>query len=121
MRVKPTWHIEVNRYFVPKEDDDGTVVVDVRKLYFEGEFIVTKKFKVNVIKRSKQYRFSVWFLPNKVKPLWPGTTTPDPKWVKEGSFSEQEFTKWLSRYLGQDEAEAAIWAVLTAPPENLAA
>jgi len=127
-----TWHVECKRVFIPtgektKSGKEKLMPIDIRTLYFEGNFIGPTKYKVTVTKRKKQYLFSFHYF-HEPKPSRFFTFEVEPtEWrrLKEPngkirSYTEHEFTKELRRYLG-DETESAVWAVLTAFPENLAA
>lgn len=131
--MKVNWEVECRRVFIPtgevnKNGKEKLMPVDIRTLYFEGDFIGSKKYKVTVTKRNKAYRFTFHYWPEPVPSRFVKLDPdPEPEWkrVKEPngkvrSYSEQEFKEELRHWLGV-EADKAVWAVLTAIPENLAA
>lgn len=130
--MKTNWNVECRRVFVPtggvrKNGKEELMPIDIRTLYFSGDFIGPKDYKVTVTKRNKRYVFAFHYWHTPEKGIYRLGPDPEPGWkrVKEPngkvrSYTEQEFKEELRRWLGA-EAELALWAVLTAIPENLAA
>lgn len=130
-KIEVRWEVECRRVFVEtgektKSGKDKLMPIDIRSLYFEGDFIGSKQYKVTVVRRGGRYRFAFHHIPEPEKLLWI-KTEPECEYrrVKEPngkvrSYNEQEIKEELRRYMGK-EAEIALWTLLTAIPENLAA
>lgn len=117
------WEIECNRYFIEtgekrKSGNPVMIPIYVRKLHITGNFIFTNRYQVNVIKRSGEFKFCVKQLV-KIPQAWWIKTPPKTIWEKEGSYTKEEFVAWLKPYVV--DAEQLVVAVLTCPPQNVAA
>jgi hypothetical protein len=100
------------------------ICIDVRKMQIRGEFITTKGFEVNYLKRCGEFRFYVKSIVKPKKELWP-TLKLQPvqvvhKWAREGNYSRAEFVAWL-KARGIHNGESLTIGLMTMPPENLEA
>lgn len=119
------WFCECQRYFIETNEVNSkgnprSIPVTVRKMHVFGEFIVTDYYRITLVRRSGQTYYSV---KQRVKPKrawWDKTPIKDSecKMVKEGSYSRDEFIKWLKpRIVG--DAVGAVVELETCPPENI--
>lgn len=128
MVLSASWTIEVFRTFVETKERTKTgktvkFPVDHRKMYIEGDFIQTKKYRASVVKRGGDKYICVYQLVEPQKPKWPCPLIDKPeesKWVKEGNYTLEQFTDWLRKRVGVN-APSIVSELLTRPPENLAA
>jgi len=124
-----TVSLSCERYF-PETNKRGKngklqrICIDVRKMQIRGDFITTTGFEVNYIKRGGEFRFYVKSIVKPVKSIWQELNTRPqpiiPKWEREGNYSRDEFVAWLKARRIQN-AESLVIALMTMPPENLAA
>ena len=134
-KIKVRWEVECRRVFVEtgevtKNGKDKLMPIDIRALYFDGDFVGPKRYKVTATRRGGQYRFSIHYIPELEKAQWntlPLPIQPEPTWKrlkepngKVRSYSEQEIKEELTRYMGE-QGEGALWTLLTAIPEKIAA
>jgi hypothetical protein len=128
MVLSASWTIEVFRTFVEtkqltKKGKPMKFPVDHRKMYIEGDFIGTTKYRATVTKRNGDRYISVYKLQAPQKPKWPCQLIDKPqesKWVKDCNYSIEKFTDWLRKLVGVN-APSIVSELMTRPPENLAA
>ena len=123
-----TIKIECKRYFIEsgqfnKKGKPILIPVTIRKLHLTGDFIVTNRYEVNLIKRNGEERFCVRQLAKPIKELWPTLkliqTEEKTKWQRIGTYTREQFKVWLRPYVL--DVESVISSMLIAEPENLAA
>lgn len=123
-KIMPTYEVEVKRSYVPKmvngkmvfnkKGKPETVMVIHRKLFIDGDFVGTKRYKVNVVTRKGETRFSVHRWHEPVKPFFGSFEwstdykVREAKWVKDASWDMIPFCDWLRRLLGKEIAPQAI-------------
>ena len=83
----------------------------VRRLIISGQFVTTCQYRCVLVVRRGTVSYSVSYLAEPAKPLWPTLRLrpePEPTWTKWLSMDEREFTAWLSRILGPEQARLAL-------------
>jgi hypothetical protein len=120
------WGCECIRYFIETKEVNSKgnpkcMAIDVRKMHLYGNFIFTDYFRVVLVKRKGGNFYSVKQRVKPVRAWWDKTPIKDEecKMVKEGSYSRDEFIKWL-RFRVENPIGACV-ELETCPPENLAA
>jgi hypothetical protein len=121
-----TVSLSCERFFPPttimgKNGKPKRICVDVRKMQIRGDFIATKGFEVNYLKRSGEFRFYVKSIVK--KELWAHVIDrerPVTKWEREGNYSQAEFVRWLSDR-GIHNGESLTISLMMMPPQNLEA
>lgn len=124
MRIEADYKVQIGRCFVPKRirkpevTNDGkqvykrvSVPVTVRRLFLSGRFLTTRQYRCVLVSRRGAVSYSVSYLAEPAKPLWPTLTLrpePEPTWTKWLSMDEREFTAWLSSILGPERARLAL-------------
>lgn len=120
------WTAECQRYFIEnktqrkKNGEPKIIANDVRKLHISGNFIVTDRFLVNLLKRKAGNIYSVKERRKPERPWWDKSLIKDEdyKWIKEGSYTREQFLAWL-RVRVKGDATAALVELETCPPDNL--
>lgn len=118
------WECECQRYFIQTDEVNSkgnrkSVPVEVRKMHVHGNFIFTDYYRITLVKRKAGNFYSI---KQRVKPdraWWDKTPIKEEecKMVKEGSYSREEFIKWLTPRM--DGALGAVVELETCPPDNL--
>jgi|SRR5581483_2055430 len=117
-----TWGCECNRYFIQSEEVNSkgkpkSFPIEVRKMWISGNFIVTDKYCVTLVKRKGERFYSVKERRKIAQPWW-SKEPAQYKWVKEGTYTREQFVGWLGR---RGITSAAVVEMETCPPENIAA
>lgn len=124
-----TWVVSCERYFpetaeLTKNGTKKRMMIDVRKMKIEGDFIGTTSYEVNYLKRNGEFKFYVKLLNPPKKEKWPTLKLRQvvklDSWTREGAYTREQFKHWLEKRIGSS-AESAIVDVMTMPPQNLAA
>ncbi len=123
--MKGNWSVECQRYFIESKKEftkKGTpkiIANDVRKMHVRGAFIFTDYYRVCMIRRKGGPLYCVKQREKPNRPWWDKTPIKDDeyKWKKEGTYTREQFVKFLSFYI--DGAEGAVLALETCPPDNL--
>jgi hypothetical protein len=124
-----TWTCSCERYFpetqeLTKKGVKKRMMVDVRKMKIEGDFIGTTSYEVNYLKRNGEFKFYVKQLVPPKKEKWPTLKLKAvillDKWIREVAYTREQFKQWLDKRIGTG-AESAIVDLMTMPPQNLAA
>lgn len=127
MRKQPTWEVEIFRRFISEDangkpilDENGeptTIVVVVRHLYLEGDFVLTNKYWINRYNRSykvkgypqSETRYSVKKWQEPPKPRWltleasaGHVPTQEGKWVAVETLDYTGIQDFLRRHLPKD-------------------
>lgn len=99
------------------------MAIDKRKMLITGDFIGTNLYEVNYLRRKGERLFCVKHLEKPKKSIWLelNPVVPKQKWIRDGSWKQEQFTKWLACHIGIHAAEQMVIQMLTMPPENLAA
>jgi hypothetical protein len=124
MHIEADYTVQIGRWFASKRirkpgvTKDGkaiykrkSVPVTVRRLFVSGRFLTTSQYRCVLVLRRGAVSYSVSYLAEPAKPLWPTLTLrpePEPTWEKWLSMDEREFTAWLSRILGPERARLAL-------------
>lgn len=119
--------IECYRTFIETDElnskgNKKLMCVNIRRLFFDGDFVGPKEYKVTATRRKGEWRFGVSYMPIPQKPKWPVLKLrPDPTvtWKRERTYDMTEIKDWFKR-MGFD-GEMLVLALLTAVPENQAA
>lgn len=121
------WFVECQRYFVESSELNGkgkpkSIPVTIRKMHISGNFIFTEYYRITLVKRKGETTFCVKERRKPNRPWWDKEPIKeeDCKMVREGSYTREQFIKWLTPRIGQD-ALAAVVDLETCPPERKAA
>ena len=123
--VETKWGCECQRYFIEtqevnKKGNPISVPVEVRKMWISGEFIVTDRYRITLMKRHGERFYCVKQRKKPVRPWWDKSPIKDSdyKWVREGTYTRDQFVKWLTaRRLVN--AESMVVELETCPPDNV--
>lgn len=122
-----TWGCECQRYFIETEEKTKngkakTMAIDVRAMHVVGDFLFTKRYKVNLVKRKTGNLYCVKQLKGPKKEKWPTLkllVVKEEKWEKEGTYTREAFIVWLGKRVVN--AVGAVVELETCPPDNIAA
>lgn len=104
-------------YRVYENEDGEKKACPIRKMTIHGEWIYTQELNVVCMPRQKQWRCTVYSIPNEPKYVWEPLERKPLKRVREGSFSVDELTVFLRKFLG-DKALNAVNDMLTVEAEK---
>ena len=120
------WFCECQRYFIETKEVNSkgnrkSIPIDVRKMHIHGSFIFTDYYRITLVRRKSGNFYSVKQRKKPDRAWWDKSPIKDEecKMVKEGSYSREQFIKWLKGFV--ENPEGACVELETCPADNLAA